>query len=129
MSLLYQNMERERDHNHIMWSFYFVGCKKWYNANFSWKHSKGVYSVHVNLDHESMKEFFQGSQQFDNAQCKDKQHKYRVFKIIHYMALVGLWQIKEELCEFFFQIKFPKYLNIKSEDHVIKPYHTHQLLR
>jgi len=45
----------ERDHNHIMWSFYFVGCKKWYNANFSWKHSKGVYGVHVNLDHESMK--------------------------------------------------------------------------
>ena len=29
----------------------------------------------------------------------------------------------------FFQINFPKYLNIKSEDHVIKPYHTHQLLR
>jgi hypothetical protein len=45
----------ERDHNHIMWSFYFVGCKKWYNANFSLKHSKGVYGVHVNLDHESMK--------------------------------------------------------------------------
>ena len=45
----------ERDHNHIIWSFYFVGCKMWYNANFSWKHSKGVYSVHVNLDHESMK--------------------------------------------------------------------------
>ena len=45
----------ERDHNHIMWSFYFVGCKKWYNANFSLKHSKGVYGVHMNLDHESMK--------------------------------------------------------------------------
>ena len=44
----------ERNH-HIMWSFYFVGCKKWYNANFSQKHSKGVYGVHVNLDHESMK--------------------------------------------------------------------------
>ena len=27
----------------------------WYNANFSKKHSKGVYGVHVNLDHESMK--------------------------------------------------------------------------
>jgi len=111
-----------------MWSFYFAGCKEWYNANFSWKHSKGVYGVHMNLDHESMKEFFRGSQQFDNAQCKDKQHKYRVFKIIHYMALVGLWQIKEEHCNFF-QINLPKYLNIKSEDHVIKPYRTHQLLR
>jgi hypothetical protein len=31
----------EKDHNHIMWSFYFVGSKEWYNANFSWKHSKG----------------------------------------------------------------------------------------
>ena len=29
----------------------------------------------------------------------------------------------------FFQINFPKYLNIKSEDHVNKPYRTHQLLR
>ena len=29
----------------------------------------------------------------------------------------------------FFKIIFPKYLNIKSEDHVIKPYRTHQLLR
>ena len=29
----------------------------------------------------------------------------------------------------FFQINLPKYLNIKSEDHVIKPYRTHQLHR
>ena len=69
--------ERERDHNHIMWSFYFVGCKKWYNANYSWKHSKGVYGVHVNLDHEKNS---QGSQQFDNAQCKDKQQLCRGFQ-------------------------------------------------
>ena len=106
-----------------------MGYKKWYNANFSHKHSKGVYGVHVNLDHESMKRIHPRVTTIYNAQCKDKQHMYKVFKIIHYMALVGLWQIKEELCEFFFQIKFPKYLNIKSEDHVIKPYHTHQLLR
>ena len=26
----------------------------------------------------------------------------------------------------FFQINFPKYLNIRSKDHVIKPYRTHQ---
>ena len=29
----------------------------------------------------------------------------------------------------FFKINLPKYLNIRSEDHVIKPYRTHQLLR
>ena len=92
----------ERDHNHIMWSFYFVGCKKWYNANFSLKHSKGVYGVHMNLDHESMKEFFRGSQQFDNAQCKDKHHMYKVFKIIHYMALLGLGKSKRSFASFFF---------------------------
>jgi len=44
----------ERNH-HKMLSFYFVGCNNWYNANFSQKHSNGVYGVHVNLDHESMK--------------------------------------------------------------------------
>ena len=38
-------------------------------------------------------------------------------------------EIKEELCKIFFQINLPKYLNIRSEDHVIKPYRTHQLLR
>ena len=32
----------------------FCGMSGWYNANFSKKHSKGVYGVHVNLDHESM---------------------------------------------------------------------------
>ena len=31
--------------------------------------------------------------------------------------------------ESFFKINFPMYSNIKSEDHVIKPYRTHQLLR
>ena len=31
--------------------------------------------------------------------------------------------------QFFFQINLPKYLNIRSEDHVIKPYRTHQLPR
>ena len=33
----------------------FCGMSEWYNANFSKKHSKGVYGVYVNLDHESMK--------------------------------------------------------------------------
>ena len=53
----------------------------------------------------------------------------KAFQKTRQMALVGLRQIKEELCKFFFQINLPKYLNIKSEDHVIKPYRTHQLLR
>ena len=55
----------------------------------------------------------------------------KVFKIIYYMALVGLWQIKEELCKGFskFLNKFPKHLSSKSEDHIIKPYLKHQLLR
>jgi hypothetical protein len=33
----------------------FCGMSGWYNANFSKKHSKEVYGVHMNLDHESMK--------------------------------------------------------------------------
>ena len=56
VSFVTKDGERERDHNHnVEFFFYFVGCKMWYNANFSWKHSKGVYGVHVNLDHERMK--------------------------------------------------------------------------
>ena len=47
------------------------------------------------------------------------------------MALVGIWLVKEELCKGFSKIsnKFPKHLNIKSEDHIIKTYLIHQLLR
>ena len=58
---------------------------------------------------KAWKEFSQGSQQFDKAQCKDKQHMCKVFKKSHHKALVGLWHIKEELCKGFsnFQIKFP----------------------
>jgi len=47
---------------------------------------------------------------------------YKVFKIYHHMASVGLWQFKEELHKEFskFSNKFPKHLNIKSEDHIIQ---------
>ena len=38
----------------------FCGMSGWYNPNFSKKHSKGVYGVHVNLDHESMKRILSG---------------------------------------------------------------------
>ena len=47
---------------------------------------------------------------------------HKVFKVTHHMALVGLWEIKEELCKFFFQINFPKYLalgaKIMSSNHI-----------
>ena len=86
--------------------------------------------MHVNLDHESMTKIsLEGHNNLTMLNAKTSNICIRLFKIINYMTLVGLRQSKEELCKFFFQIKFPKYLNIKSEDHVIKPYHTHQLLR
>ena len=49
----YNKNWRERP-THIV-EHLFCGMSGWYNANFSKKHSKGVYGVHVNLDHESMK--------------------------------------------------------------------------
>ena len=52
LSFFYKNW-RERP-THIV-EHLFCGMSGWYNANFSKKHSKGVYGVHVNLDHESMK--------------------------------------------------------------------------
>jgi hypothetical protein len=47
---------------------------------------------------------------------------YRVFKISHHMALVGLWHIKEELCKAFstFSNKVLKHLNSKGEDYFIQ---------
>ena len=47
--------ERERERPTHIVEHLFCGMSGWYNANFSKKHSKGVYGVHVNLDHESMK--------------------------------------------------------------------------
>ena len=52
-SLFFNKNQRERP-THIVERL-FCGMSGWYNANFSKKHSKGVYGVHVNLDHESMK--------------------------------------------------------------------------
>jgi hypothetical protein len=53
------------------------------------------------------------------------------FHDISSYGLLGLGHIKEELCKGFSKIlnKFPKHLNSKSEDHLIKPYLKHQLLR
>ena len=62
---------------------------------------------------------------------RQRAYVYRVFMIFRHMALVGFWHIKEELCKGFskFSNKFPMHLNSKSEDHIIKPYLKHQLLR
>ena len=53
---------------------------------------------------------------------KQAPYVYMVFKKYHHMALVGLWHKKEALCKGFskFSNKFPKHLNIKSEDHIIQ---------
>jgi len=52
--LLFLNKNWRERSTHIV-EHLFCGMSGWYNANFSKKHSKGVYGVHVNLDHESMK--------------------------------------------------------------------------
>ena len=95
--IFYNNNWRERS-IHIV-EHIFCGMDGWYNANFSQKNSKEVYNVHVNLDHESMTKIsFLGSQQFDKAQCKNKQHMCIWFsRSIIIWLLVGLWHIKEEL--------------------------------
>ena len=73
-SLFFYKNWRERERSTHTVEHLFCGMSGWYNANFSKKHSKGVYGVHINLDHESMKEFSQGSQQFGKAQYKNRQH-------------------------------------------------------
>ena len=43
------------------------------------------------LDQESMKKFLLGSQQSDKTQWNNKQHMYRVFKVVWHMALVEIY--------------------------------------
>jgi hypothetical protein len=47
------------------------------------------------------------------------------------MILVGLEHVKKELCKEYsdFSNKISKHSSIKREDHIINPYHKHQLLR
>jgi hypothetical protein len=87
----------------------------WCNANFQCRSIARGYGVHMNLDHESMKRIltrvttiWQNSKQWKAA------YEYKVFKITHHMALVGLWHIKQELSKrvFNFLNKIPKYSNI-----------------
>ena len=51
---LEREREREREKSTQIVEHLFCGMSGWYNANFSKKHNKGIYGVHVNLDHESM---------------------------------------------------------------------------
>ena len=65
--------ERERD-QHILWSFYFV---EWVDGTMLTSQRSIVRGYMVCtwiLIIKAWKEFSQGSQQFDKAQCKDKQH-------------------------------------------------------
>ena len=54
-SLFFNKNWRERERPTYIVEHLFCGMSGWYNANFSKRHSKGVYGVHVDLDHESMK--------------------------------------------------------------------------
>ena len=53
-SLLFFNKNWRERSTHIV-EYLFCGMSGWYNAIFSKKYSKGVYGMHVKLDHESMK--------------------------------------------------------------------------
>ena len=67
-----QKLERETNtysRAFILWNEW------WYNANFSKKHSKGVYGMHVNLDHESMKRILSRVTTILQSSMQNKQHK------------------------------------------------------
>ena len=101
-------LERERPTQKV--EHLFCGMSRWYNANFSKKHSRGVCGVHVNLEHESMTKIsLKGHNNLTKLNARQAAYVYKVFKIYHHMALVGLWHIKEELAKSFlnFQIRFP----------------------
>ena len=52
----------------------------WYNANFSKRHSKRVYGVHVNLDHESNeKNSLKGHNNLTKLNAKKAAYVYMVF--------------------------------------------------
>ena len=94
----------------------FCGMSGWYNANFSKKYSKGVYGMHVNLDHECMKRILpRVTTVWQSSMQKQAAYVCMVFRKYHHMALVAFWHIKEELHKGFskFSNKFPKHLNNK----------------
>ena len=57
----------------------------------------------------------EGHNNLTKLNARQAAYVYKVFKINHHMALVGLWHIKEELRKGFlkFSNKVPKHLNKK----------------
>jgi hypothetical protein len=79
------------------------------------------------LDHGSMKNIPQGSQQFGKAQHDSKQHMCIDFSIRSTYGLVGRRHIIKELARsLFFQDNFPSTLDKRSKVHFIVPYLKHQ---
>ena len=86
VSLFFNKNWRERP-THIV-EHLFCGMSGWYNANFSKKYSKGVYGVHVNLDHESLKRILSRvTTIWQSSMQKQAAYVYMVFKKYHHMAL------------------------------------------
>ena len=89
LSVFFNKNWRERP-THIV-EHLFCGISEWYNDNFSKKHSKGVYSVHVNLDHESMKKIsLEGHNNLTKLNAKASSICVYGFHDTTSMALVGL---------------------------------------
>ena len=58
--------------------------------------------MQVKLDHESMTKIsLKGDNNSTKLNARRAAYVYKAFKIYHHMALVGLWNIKEELCKGF----------------------------
>ena len=56
----------------------------------------------MNLDHETMiKISLKGHNNLTKLNARQAAYVYKVFKLKHHMALVGLWHIEEELCKGF----------------------------
>ena len=123
MPHFFNNNWREREKPTHTVEHLFCGMGGWYNSIFSKKHSKGVWGVHVNLDHESIKRILlRVTTIWQSSKQKQAAYVYMVFKNYHHMALVEFCHIKEELCKGFFKIsnKIPKHLNIMSGGHIIQ---------
>jgi hypothetical protein len=81
---------------------------------------------------KARKEFSQGSQQFDKAQCNIKQHMSIKFstRTSYGFGRTVAYQKGGLLIVFrFFSNEIPKHTSNYREDLIIKPYHKCQLLR
>ena len=80
-SLLFLTKTGERERPTHIVEHLFCGMSGWYNADFSKKYSKGVYGVHVNLDHESMKRIRpRVTTIWQSSMQKQGSYKYKVFQ-------------------------------------------------